>query len=62
MKRILAAAVLALAALPLTLGQTANPQAGQGQASAQASAPELYHIHVVHAAPGKLTLSPIGTG
>ena len=51
MRRVLAAAVLTLAASLLALGQAANQQTGQ----AQAAAPELYYIHVVQAAPGKLT-------
>jgi len=55
MRRILAAAVLTLAASPFALGQTTNQQAGQSQATAPAAASELYHIHVVQAAPGQLT-------
>src|SRR5215203_4381858 len=47
MRRVLAAAVLTLAASSLALGQAANQQTGQ----AQAAALELYHIHVVQAAP-----------
>jgi hypothetical protein len=62
MRRVLAAAVLTLAASPLALGQATGQQAGQGQTpapqsqpQAQAAALELYHIHVVQAAPGQLT-------
>ncbi len=55
MRRVLAAAVLTLVASPLALGQATGQQAGQAQATAQAAAPELYHIHVVQAAPGQLT-------